>query len=198
MKILSIDVGIVKMGICIIDTEEIIHEWKVLNVKGKNAEQTCMNLFIELNELPLEDVEMVLIEKQPRVNAKARVCEGYIISYFVLKNLTYDLKRVIRTFSAKYKLYCYKGKVPKFNVKSAYTIRKKTGAYHTQQMIKDTQKQEHIDFFNNTNESNGRFDISDAYLMAVAYIRFVFKKWNRPLPKEAMDEDGKPEIFLID
>lgn len=195
MSIISIDVGTVNMGICIMDTKETIKYWDVINIKAKSAKDTCKNLFLCLDKIKeLEEVTRVLIEKQPTMNPRSRVVEGYIISYFVMKNIDFKLNRSITTYSPKYKLRCYKGKVPKFKVKSAYTIRKKTAIFHTREMIKGVQDQYFVDFFESCKKKD---DASDAYLMCIAYIRFVLNKF-KPIEEEPESDSDDDGVFLIE
>jgi hypothetical protein len=191
--IASIDVGLINMGICILDLDEHIHHWGVFSIKSNTAEGSCRHLFKYFDELKiLNDVDTVVIERQPMLNPRARVIEGYILSYFTLRNMDYKLNRKIIKYSPKFKLRIYKGEIPDFKVKSAYSIRKKTSIFITRKMITS---QEYITLFDTCKKKD---DLADAYCMGIAYIRFNIHKTTYYPPERVKiidDTDSDIEIF---
>ena len=191
MLIASFDVGTVNMSLCIISYhDEIIHHWSVFSIKSTSAEGNCKLLFKYLDNIEiLNGVSKIVIEKQPRVNTKARVVEGYLVSYFVLRNTDRKLNRTIIKYSPKHKLKIYEGTVPSFNVKSAYSIRKKTAVYITSDMIKNQSTDIKEIFISNKRKQD---DLADSYCQCIAYIRFVLNK-KRPIttvPVNIIDDVG--------
>lgn len=173
MLIASIDVGTINMGLCILDTDEKIHHWSVFSIKSNSAEGSCKKLFKYFDDLTLlNGTSKVIIERQPRMNPKARVIEGYILSYFIIRNMDFKLNRKIIKYSPKFKLRIYKGKIPDFKVKSEYSIRKKSAVFITEQMITN-QQQCYISSFKSCKKKD---DLADAFCMGIAYIRFVLNK----------------------
>lgn len=192
MLLASFDVGIVNMSLCVMDNDENIKFWSVFSIKSPSAEGNCRNLFSYLDKVEiLDDVNIVLIERQPSVNCKARVIEGYILSYFTLRNMDKNLSRKIVKYSPKHKLKIYKGPIPKFELRSSYAVRKKTSMYITQQMIKN-QSPEFIETFNNNKKKQD--DLADSYCQAVSYIRFVLNSTRYyPPPRLEIIQDSSTE-----
>lgn len=161
----SFDVGTVNLAFCIIDENEIIKYWDVINIKSSDPIKTCRLMVEQLDGVELlKQVDQVIVEKQPSCNPKMRVIEGFIVSYFCIRSKTCG----VTSYSPKYKLNCYDGFTPNFNVKSEYTERKKTGIYHTKHLIVD-QDPKFIELFD---KSKKKDDLADCYLQALSYIRY--------------------------
>jgi hypothetical protein len=83
-KILSIDPGLKNYGLLILDTQEskIVHS-EVLNVsqEEKDCFSTLSEKLFSLKEL-LEQVDLVVIEKQPPLNEKLLRIEQHTVSFF--------------------------------------------------------------------------------------------------------------------
>jgi len=102
--VLSIDVGIKNLAVCLLNDSENIEFWNVFDLG--NATDTTRRL-IKLNSAleshsELSDrtkIKTVLIEKQPSFNPKMRVMASALHMYFVTKGF-----KDIRSYSAKYKL----------------------------------------------------------------------------------------------
>ena len=187
---LSFDVGVVNLAYCLLDKEENILLWDVVNIKAPSYDKQCEKLIMELDKIDYESLEndyniTVVIERQPCRNPKMRVISGQIQMYFALKkylkiNLKPSLKdgssyiSKILYYSPKYKLKCYtpqEGDIPivEKKYKSSYTARKNLAKQHCSIMINRNQKQEIIDKFNTSKKKD---DYSDSYLQGIAYIRF--------------------------
>jgi len=174
MLIASIDIGLINLALCILDTNEKIHHWCVFSIKSNSARESYKKLFEYFDIIPLlKNVSHVVIERQPHMNCKARVIEAAVLSYFVLRSMDHNLDRKIIKYSAKFKLMIYKGPIPTFKVKSPYSIRKKTAIFITEQMIKSTQDQQFKDIFKKCKKKD---DLADAFCMGVAFIRFKIHK----------------------
>jgi hypothetical protein len=198
MLIASFDIGLINMSLCILDTDEKIQHWSVFSIKSKSAEGSCKKLFECLDDLKiLNDASTVVIERQPRMNPKARVIEAYVLSYFTMRNADFNLERKIVKYSPKFKLRIYKGTIPDFKVKSAYSIRKKTSIFITDQMIQ-TQDDKYKKIFK---ECKKKDDLADAYCMGIAFIRFMINKSTYYPPPEPVkiirdvDTDSETELF---
>lgn len=162
--ILSIDVGLKNLGLCVIDFEEKIHLWKIIDISAKTNLGVCIKLIKKFNEIEiLKRVNEVVVETQHNINHKARVVAGYIISYFLTKN------KIVIDYPAKFKLQVYKGDdTPDYShLKSKYSQRKKISIFHCSKLIQ-TQSEDYIKFFN---ECKKKDDASDCFLMGVSYLR---------------------------
>lgn len=175
--ILSIDIGTVNMGCCIIDEEEIIHYWEVVDISGKNDITRCKIMVKKFDKIELfKKIDTVVIERQPMLNPKARVIESMVRSYFIIRDIDNEKETKIIVFSPKYKLNIYEGECPDYSyLKSEYSQRKKLGIYHTSQLIKN--KQTNIqEIFNNSKKKD---DLADSYLQALSYLRHEQEKRNK-------------------
>lgn len=172
VRILSFDIGIVNMAYCVIDkmTKNII-KWEVFSLVNSNPIENTKDLVRKLDERQLfEGVEIILIERQPKVNPKMKQMASTLRSYLIVRGMV-DLgnKFHIVDYSPKYKLMCWEGPVPKFNVKSEYLRRKKLGIFQCEQLIKN-QSREIQDIYNTS--QNKKDDLADCFLQGLSYILF--------------------------
>lgn len=84
--ILSIDVGIKNLAMCLIDDQKIVHQWDVSGVPPESSDGLFPCLAKHLNDRPwVLDADVVLIEKQPDRNRKMKMVEHFLQAYFVIK-----------------------------------------------------------------------------------------------------------------
>lgn len=84
--ILSIDVGIKNLAMCLIDDQKIVHHWDVSGVPPESSEGLFPCLAKHLNDRPwVLNADVVLIEKQPDRNRKMKMVEHFLQAYFVIK-----------------------------------------------------------------------------------------------------------------
>lgn len=173
VRILSFDIGIVNMAYCIIDknTKNII-KWEVFSLVNSNAVENTKDLVRKLDERKyiFDDVGIILLERQPKVNPKMKQMASTLRSYLIVRGMV-DLGNNfhIVDYSPKYKLMCWDGPVPKFNVKSEYTRRKKLGIFQCEQLIKN--QSEDIQKIYNTSQKK-KDDLADCFLQGLSYILF--------------------------
>lgn len=187
MKVLSIDVGIINLGICIMDKSRNILFWEVITLCNSNSIQNCRDMVKKFNERPiLLDIDVALVEKQPRCNPKMKEMAMAIKTYFVMKSIELDKQVRIVDWSPKHKLNCYEGFMPDFNYKDKYTMRKKTAIFHTEQLIKGE-----LDKFKELYETTKKKDdLADCYLQVLSFFMFKDQKTvgkifaRRPTPKQ--------------
>lgn len=179
MKILSIDCGIKNLAYCLYNTEtKEIEEWHVVNISpypesDKTPEHSyipelCVTFF-ETNKHLLE-CDTVIIEKQPPRNAKMRVTEGSIYTYFILRGRLDGMITKVETYSPKHKL---KGALG-ITGKSAYSKRKKLAIQKVTEILQsqnesipENEPNKWLRYFC---EHKKRDDLADTYLMLLAYI----------------------------
>ena len=150
--LLSFDIGVTNMAYCCIDydTKRIL-KWGCFSIKAKTLEAQTRKLIEHLDNLDffsslaepitasLTPPLTVVIEKQPRINARMRVLEGCLLMYFCLANGKGADKVV--TYSPHYKLKLYEpinDEPPlnfKLSLKSHYG-RKKLGIEHCRRFLK--------------------------------------------------------------
>jgi len=102
MVLLSIDVGIKNLAMCLIDdTTKIIQEWDVSGVPPEHADGLFKSLVRHLNDRPwILTATTILIEKQPDKNKRMKVVENLLHAYFVIKSplaetIIYDARHKI-------------------------------------------------------------------------------------------------------
>lgn len=154
--IISIDVGIKNMGVCIFTKSKEIYKWILLDLtEGQNSKTMSMidiakSLKNELDEL-LDEIELteVIIENQLGLNAiRMKQVQALLTQYFInnnIENITY--------VSSQNKLKGY-GRMK-------YSERKKKVV----KICEDTLEGEWYDFFKSLNKTK-RDDYADCYLQA--------------------------------
>lgn len=100
VRLLSIDVGIKNLAMCLIDSEtKKIIQWEVDGVPPLSDEGLFENLNIHLNERTwVLDADTVLIERQPDKNKLIKSVEHFLHAYFIIHGkhtLLYDAKHKI-------------------------------------------------------------------------------------------------------
>lgn len=101
MRILSIDVGIKNLAMCVLDSEsKKILQWDVGGVPPLSDIGLFENMCAHLNERKwvLDGVDTVLIERQPDKNKLIKSVEHFLHAYFVIhgKNtIMYDAKHKV-------------------------------------------------------------------------------------------------------
>ena len=87
MALLSIDVGIKNLAMCLIDSDtRVIHHWDVSGVPPEHADGLFKSMIRHLDERPWTvTARTVLIEKQPDKNRKMKMVEHLLQAYFLIK-----------------------------------------------------------------------------------------------------------------
>ena len=99
--ILSIDVGIRNLAMCLINEQKIVQQWDVSGVPPESSDGLFPCLCKHLNDRPwVLDADVVLIEKQPDRNKKMKMVEHFLQAYFVIKipdkeTIIYDARHKI-------------------------------------------------------------------------------------------------------
>lgn len=156
MKVLSIDVGIKNLGVCIYERDEkkiIYWDVLVLTNKGYASARDVKQLFDKMLESVC--VDFVIVEKQPSRNVRMRVIEHMILMYWTMKDV------VNISYSSKHKL---SEQVGEFKGKKNYRERKKISIQIVSEMMKTDP---YGTFFE---QSRKKDDLSDSYLQALSYL----------------------------
>ena len=179
MKILSFDVGIVNLAYCIFDSvsSKITH-WEVITLNNHtDYNKIYINLINELDARThlINEINTVLIEKQPSFNPKMRIIAGCLQTYFIIRGIVDNPQNPIKSvkfFSPKHKLKCYNGPeiILESKAKGKYARTKKTGILICEYKMKEySESNEMIQLFK---ESKKKDDLSDCYLQAITYSMF--------------------------
>jgi len=175
MRILAIDCGYKNLAFCLYDTEleTKIIKWDVINlseIDGRtNPDSTpeqIVSFFDSDKNSELLQCDTVIIEKQPPRNAKMRIIESILYTYFYIRGKISDVSRIakVATFSPKHKLAGIIG----IAGKSCYATRKKKAISKVAELLGESSLTEWQKYYC---EYKKRDDLADCYLMVIAYIQ---------------------------
>jgi len=154
--LVSIDVGIKNLALCILE-EARIHEWKVINLSYGN--NLCNSIIEALNDLQQRyPSAQIVIERQ--MTKKMLNVQCYLEMYFRLKGHT------VVIYSPKHKL-AGTGKENSGGGKSLYQARKKASVSLCAEWLDKHPQEGWIHELWRTTKKKD--DISDALMMAIAY-----------------------------
>jgi len=180
MSVLSIDVGLKNLALCLMEENLTVRYWNVLEVSG------VQDMLEQLDSVcPLDEINEVIIEKQPSFNPKMRTVACALQSYFIIRGQidNTNINKII-FYSAKYKLQICEGSVPKGLSKSQrYRFHKKMAIDECRRKVEDNETLS--TFFG---EHKKKDDLADSYLQAVSYISskegFIGVVPRKPTPKQ--------------
>ena len=131
MIVLSIDVGIKNLALCLYDSaKRSIDFWKVITISAVNGDMArgvikAMEKDI-VNDIDMKSIDTVLIERQPgRRNLKIKSIENFLHMYFALTSSLNDHKLVVKLYHPRHKL---SGTGCEHHGKSAQTYRERKKA----------------------------------------------------------------------
>ena len=169
MVLLSIDVGIKNLAMCLIEenTSNVI-QWDVSGVPPQHRDGLFPCLRDHLDEKPwVLDASTILIEKQPGMNKTMKTVENFLHSYFVIKNPKADT--II--YDARHKVPDVAG-----SGKARYRQRKQVSIDRCREFIEGSEVNKRwMPVFV---ASKKKDDLADTVLQALSYInrRVVSKK----------------------
>jgi hypothetical protein len=172
--LLSIDVGIKNLAMCLIDEKtQIIEEWDVSGVPPEHKEGLFPCLNRHLNSRPwVLTPKIILIEKQPGQNKKMKSVENFLHAYFVIK--LPESETII--YDARHKVPDVAG-----SGKARYRQRKQTAIDRCAEFLKTGVNTKWNPLFI---KSKKKDDLADTYLQALSFI-------NRIEPKKKEKEKKK-------
>ena len=156
---------------CLIDSDNIIHEWEVGGVPSEDPE-IFKNLYEYLKERPWAlDADIVVIERQPDKNKRMKSVENFLHTFFIVNE-----KETV--------LYHAKNKVPDVvgGGKRMYQKRKKVSIERCLEFLVNTNQ--HVSFFKKHDKKD---DLADTVLQALAFMQHTETK-----PKEKKKTPRKP------
>jgi len=173
MIILSIDVGIINLGMCLYDqgTKKILN-WTAQGVPPKHSDGLFVTLRDHLRKLDTWALraDKVLIEKQPDKNKVMKSVEHFITAYYLCNNLDVQL------WDARHKIPDVIGPG-----KEMYRRRKLTSVNRASDFIKENST-EWVDWFSKQTKKD---DLADSLMQALSYrIESVTEITKRPKPRK--------------
>tara|TARA_B110000211_G_C13993157_1_gene514961 strand:+ start:125 stop:1060 length:936 start_codon:yes stop_codon:yes gene_type:complete len=173
MIVLSFDVGIVNMSYCKLDSDtKTILKWEVFSLVNSTDVENTKDIVRQLDKRGsvLENVDVVLIEKQPKINPKMKAIASALRGYLVVRGLVdKQFNFAIIDYSPVHKLKCWDGPIPIIDVKSDHYRRKKLAIFQCEKLICD-QSDETKELYKNA--QNKKDDLADCYLQALSYVMF--------------------------
>jgi len=159
MLLLSIDVGIKNLAMCLVDTETThIEQWDVSGVPPQHMDGIFVCMRDHLNDRPwVLTAEKVLIEKQPDKNKGMVAVQNFLHAYFVIH------KKEVIIYDARHKVPDVVGPGKKM-----YMKRKKVSIERVHEHLKtEDVNKEWLSIFE---ASTKKDDLSDTYLQAMSYV----------------------------
>jgi len=173
--ILSIDVGIRNLAMCLFDeTSNLVMEWDVSGVPPEHKDGLFVSLRKHLDERPwVLTSDTILIEKQPDKNKKMKMVEHFLHAYFV-----------IRAPNAETIIYDARFKVPDVSGpgKAQYMKRKKVSIERCRIFIETNDNNSHwLPIFD---ASKKKDDLADTVMQAISFTKRVEPKKNNKEEKK--------------
>lgn len=168
--ILSIDVGIKNLAMCLIDeTSKVIQQWDVSGIppEHKDGLYPCFRRHLDAKPWVLT-ATTILIEKQPGQNKKMKSVENFLHAYFVIKSP--ESETII--YDARHKVPDVAGAG-----KTKYRQRKNTAIERCRKFIHDDEVNAH--WRDHFKASKKKDDLADTVLQALSFINRV-----EPTPKQ--------------
>lgn len=165
--ILSIDVGIKNLAMCLIDeTSKIIQQWDVSGIPPEHNDglYPCFRRHLDARPWVL-DATTVLIEKQPGQNKKMKSVENFLHAYFVIK--LPDKETII--YDARHKVPDVSG-----TGKARYRQRKQTAVSRCKEFLEGSSINSH--WMETFKKSKKKDDLADTVLQALSYINRIPEK----------------------
>lgn len=156
MRILSIDVGIKNLAMCILEDQKTITFWEVSQIPSEHKDGLfpVMKRHLDDRKESWSETDLVLIERQPDRNRKMKSIENFIHTYFLCQE-----KRTL-LWDAKYKIPDVIGPG-----KKKYKLRKDTSIERCHEWIKQNNP-EWVSFFEKHQKKD---DLADTVMQALSF-----------------------------
>ena len=189
-RILSIDVGIKNLALCLLDGPDQIEFWEVFDIgNATDTTRHLTNLYKKLESTPIiwdkTRIKTIVIEKQPSFNPKMRTMASALHMFFVMKGF----KHIIQ-YSPKYKLQLCKD-ISEYEGSTTYAKNKKRSIDTTRYFISlnPVMSNQWLSKFNSAKKKD---DFADSYLQGVSYYR-VYKRATREMKKPSKTTLATPK-----
>jgi len=172
--ILSIDVGIKNLAMCLLnETSNLVVEWDVSGVPPQHSDGIYVSLRKHLDARPwVLDAKTILIEKQPDRNKKMVSVMHFLHSYFIIK--CPDAETII--YDARHKIPDVAGPG-----RSQYLKRKKVSIERCEEFIRQDDVNVHwLPIFL---KSKKKDDLADTVMQALSFVNRVEVKSTKKVKK---------------
>jgi hypothetical protein len=172
--ILSIDVGIKNLAMCLLnETSNLVVEWDVSGVPPQHADGIYVSLRKHLDARPwVLDAKTILIEKQPDRNKKMVSVMHFLHAYFIIK--CPDAETII--YDARHKIPDVAGPG-----RSQYLKRKKVSIERCEEFIR--QDDVNVHWLPVFLKSKKKDDLADTVMQALSFVNRVEVKSTKKVKK---------------
>lgn len=160
--LLSIDVGIRNLGICLIDpVTKKIHNWDATGIppEHSNGLFTCLRDHLRDRPWVLESSSKILIEKQPDKNRTMKSVEHFLHAYFLCSD------KDVQIYDARFKVPDVVGAG-----RAMYLKRKKMSVVRCAEFLRETGQDELLKWFEKQKKKD---DLADCVMQALSYVGSV-------------------------
>lgn len=173
--ILSIDVGIKNLAMCLLnETTNLVVEWDVSGVPPQHTDGIYVSLRKHLDARPwVLDATTVLIEKQPDRNKKMVSVMHFLHAYFIIKNP--NAETII--YDARHKIPDVAGPG-----RAQYLKRKKVSIERCEEFIRRDETNAH--WLETFLTSKKKDDLADTVMQALSFVNRVEVKTTTKKPKK--------------
>jgi Poxvirus A22 protein len=163
---LSIDVGIKNLAMCVIDNRKIKY-WEVSGVPPLHQDGLfpCMKKHLDERLINFVDVSRVIIERQPDKNKGIKSMEHFLHTYF----LCHD--KQVTIWDARHKIPDVVGPG-----KAQYTLRKKTSIDRCRVFLEE----ENPEWLEQFDQSKKKDDLADTVMQALSFVVPLAPKKQNP------------------
>jgi hypothetical protein len=177
--LLSIDVGIRNLGMCLIDPNtKKIHHWDASGIPPQHSNGLFVCLRDHLRARPwVLQSSKVLIEKQPDKNKTMKSVEHFLHAYFLCND------RDVQLYDARFKIPDVVGPG-----RAMYNKRKKESVIRCTEFIKETNP-ELLDWFQDQKKKD---DLADTVMQALSFINSAVASSSKKIVKKQTPRKPTP------
>lgn len=189
--LLSIDVGIKNLGLCLMDHEtKKIKHWDATGIPPQHSSglYTCLRDHMRSRPWVLDSTH-VLIEKQPDKNKTMKSVEHFLHAYFICND------KSVQIYDARHKIPDVSGPG-----RSMYIKRKKASVERCGEFLKETNQTELYNWFSKQKKKD---DLADTVMQALSYTPpraspvTVTKKPRKPTPNQMETKYSKANLAWV-
>jgi hypothetical protein len=168
--LLSIDVGIKNLALCVIDKDKKIHFWEVDGIPPlhKDGLFKCMKGHLDSRKDSFNEVTQVIIEKQPNKNQGIKSIENFIHAYFLIHD------KEVTIWDARHKIPDIAGPG-----KTKYTARKNASIERCRKFLNETNP-DWVPLFDKHKKKD---DLADTVMQALSYMNMKGDEPTHSVPK---------------
>lgn len=160
MNYMSFDIGILHLGMCTVDENMQILEWKMMTLPSKNIKDIIRLLKTDID---YTNIKCIFIERQPRINMKMQRISIIFETFFTIEHPSIKIKTIPAWQKWKWL------NIEDTSSLSSYYKRKQCAIrICSELLLLDKNSSSWITFFNNQKKKD---DLADSYLQIASYFK---------------------------